>query len=434
MRHRPRVAVIGAGWAGCAAAVELAPHAQVTVLEAGRVAGGRARRTRVDDATLLDNGQHLLLGAYADTLRLMRQVGADPDRLFLRLPLALDTLGGVGLELPRWPAPWHTLAGLLRMRGVNWRERAALLLALSRLQLRGWRVPLGLTVAAWLAANRQSATLIDGFWTPLVLAALNTPVDSADMQVLACVLRDSLAGGSQAGDLLLPRVDLSALWPEPALAWLAGHGHAVRLGARVDVLESTASGVRVDGEDFDAAVLAVAPAQLERLIRHEPALAGLAMRVNQFRYQPIYTVYLRAEQAAAMPRPMLGLAGGFAQWLFNRGQLDGHDGWLAAVISGPGPHEALPHDELGCAVAAEIMAALPQLGRVSAGRVIAEKRATFSCDAGLVRPANATALPQLVLAGDYTAGDYPATLEGAMRSGMAAARLLTEYLPIKPDC
>lgn len=426
--NRPRLAVIGAGWAGCAAAVELAPLAQVTVFEAGRVAGGRARRTRVDDAVELDNGQHLLLGAYADTLRLMRRVGAEPERLFLRLPLALDTLGGVGLVLPRWPAPWHTLAGLLCMRGVSWRERLALLRALSALQRRRWRVPPGLTVAAWLAANRQSAALVDGFWTPLVLAALNTPLDSADMQVLACVLRDSLAGGSQASDLLLPRVDLSALWPEPALAWLAGRGHAVRLGARVDAVRQAGAGVQIDGEAFDAAVLAVGPAQLGRLIRDEPALAGLVARVNQFHYQPIYTVYLRAERATAMPRPMVGLAGGFAQWLFNRGQLDGHDGWLAAVISGPGAHEALAHEALGRAVAAEIMAALPQLGAVHPARVIAEKRATFSCDAGLYRPGNATALPQLALAGDYTAGDYPATLEGAIRSGLAAARQLTEYL------
>ena len=126
------IAILGAGWAGLAAALELtqAGH-QATVFEAARTVGGRARALPVplpDGRTLvLDNGQHILIGAYSETLRCMRQVGVDEQAALLRLPLALRFPDGSGLQLPDAPAPWNALRGIAAARGWRWADRWALL-------------------------------------------------------------------------------------------------------------------------------------------------------------------------------------------------------------------------------------------------------------------------------------------------------------------
>ncbi|WP_239902906.1 hydroxysqualene dehydroxylase HpnE [Laribacter hongkongensis] len=422
----PHLAVIGAGLAGVAAAWRLAGlGAHVTLYEAGRVAGGRSRR--VGDGRL-DNGQHILLGAYRETLALMRAVGVDPETALLRLPLALDVQDGMSLVLPAWPAPLHVLAGLARARGITGTDKLRLMLALMRLQRAGFRVPAGMTVAAWLSQTRQSPRLVTGFWQPLVLAALNTPLGVADMATLARVLRDSLASTRDASDLLLPRVELSALLPEPALLRLQQAGHAVRRAARVRTVRSMAGGVAVDGEAFAGVVVATAPYHAAGLLPQSGDWQALRQCINSLPVQPITTVYLQARPGVRLPRPMLGMAGSIAQWVLDRGQLAGHDGQLAVVISGPGEHQALAPDALGQRVAVELLACWPQLGPLVVEQVITEQRATFSCEAGLERPPAATPDSRIWLAGDYVAGEYPATIEGAIRSGTRAADALAASL------
>ena len=234
---RPRVAVVGAGWAGLAAAVTLADRAELTVFEAGRVVGGRARRLAAPASeAVFDNGQHLLLGAYQSCLQLMRQVGANPDVLLWRVPQRLEMAGEFCLTLPSLPAPLNQLAGWLGLRGLSWAERWAWLRALLHLRRQGFTVPATQTVASWLLEQRQSARLVRCFWEPLVLAALNTPLAQASMQVLATVLRDGVAGPAAHSEMLMPKVDLSALFPEPAMHWLRAQGHATRLANRVKSL------------------------------------------------------------------------------------------------------------------------------------------------------------------------------------------------------
>jgi uncharacterized protein with NAD-binding domain and iron-sulfur cluster len=132
---------------------------------------------------------------------------------------------------------------------------------------------------------------------------------------------------------------------------------------------------------------------------------------------------LQYPESTTLPFPMLAFPGGLAQWAFDRGRLSGHRGLIACVLSGGGPHESLSQEALVAALHAELLRVLPGLPVPRWTRVIAEKRATFSCRVGLDRPANATPVPNLYLAGDYTASDYPATLEAAVGSGVAAARL-----------
>ncbi|MDD2665104.1 MAG: hydroxysqualene dehydroxylase HpnE [Dechloromonas sp.] len=399
-----RVAVIGAGWAGLAAAVDLvAGGAAVTLFEAGRVPGGRARTIDLDGRRL-DNGQHILLGAYRETLDLMRRVDADPDTLLERLPLQVVADDGFRLALPRLPAPFNVALGLLTARGVDRREKVDTALWMNAVQRRGFRLARDLSVAAWLDAAGQTGVLRHRLWEPLCLAALNTPASRASAQLFANVLRDSLGSPRRADtDLLLPRVPLGDVLPEPAARWLAAHGATLRFGERVRKLSPGPDGVAVDGEAFDAAVLAVAPQHLSALLPDAPRLD----------YEPIATVYLQYPDAVRLPYPLRQLTGKSGQWVVDRG-----DGLLACVQSGHGEWEKLSDHGLAAALQNELGLG----GPVRWQRVVREKRATFSCRPGLSRADCVAGQPRLLLAGDHSWADYPATLEGAVRSGRRAAQ------------
>ena len=445
-----KIAIIGGGYAGMAAAVELAAAGvSVTVFEAGKVLGGRARRVdRANRSTAndspLDNGQHLVIGAYSELLRLMQHCGVDLDDAFLRQPMRLQVEPDFLLACPKWPAPLHLAVGLIRAKGLSWAERWALIRTIQTSKWQRWRLKQDMTVAAWLAVQRQPASLIAKFWAPLTLAALNTPLELASAQVLLNVLRDSLGGARAASDLLLPKVDFSALFPDPAARFVqANHGY-IQLAQRVKSLESNTHGWCIDGneqEPFSAVICAVPPHQAAGLLQSAPELTpltSLAEQLAHWPYQPIVTVYLQYAAEVKLMTPMLGLANGYSQWIFDRGVTHGQQGLIAVVISAQGVHSGLSHDELALAVQAELHQRLGLPDLVLRQQVITEKRATFACTPDLVRPTNQTAMAGLFLAGDFTAGlagkgrgEYPATLEGAVRSGVKAAQLALEYLAKK---
>jgi hydroxysqualene dehydroxylase len=399
-----RVAVVGAGYAGMAAAVALVQHgARVSVLESGPVPGGRARRVQTQGRTL-DNGQHILIGAYATLFSLMRTVGV-PNDAVLRLPLELRYADGVRLRRMALPGALGLLGGLLGARGLPWRDRLGAIRFLRALRRARFRLSKDCSVQELLLRHRQEGRIGHYVWKPLCVSALNTLPERASANVFLAVLRDTLAAGPEASDLVLPRVDLSQLFPEPAAQWLATRGADLRCEAPVRDLAALR-------EAHDAVILAVGPHQLKALA---PSLAP------EFEYQPITTCYLQYADAVRLPFPMLGLSGGLVQWVFDRGALGGEAGRLAAVISAQGDHQQLSQDELALACHREIAAALPDLPVPSWSRVIAEKRATIAVPPGLRRPDIETALPGVYLAGDYTDAEYPPTLEAAVRSGVRAA-------------
>jgi squalene-associated FAD-dependent desaturase len=430
------VAVVGGGWAGCAAAVELAVGgAAVTLFEAARTLGGRARAVQAGDR-LLDNGQHILLGAYQDSLALMRRVGIDPESAFLRLPLQMRYPPASGLmdfTAPRLPAPLHLLVALLRAGGLEGADKLALARFSTTARWMGWQLHNDCSVRELLERFDQTARLQRLMWDPLCIAALNTPPERASAKVFLAVLRDSLGAKRAASDMLLPRVLLDALFPEAARAWLEAQGARVATGTRVQSLSRAGAGWTLGAgeraEVFDAVVLATPPGQAASLLRELPGLEATAAQLDGFAYEPISTVYLQYAPGTRLPLPFCALLdapdqGLWGQFAFDRGQLDaGQDGLLAVVVSAAGDAAAQPQEALAQAVASQLAGAfaMPVLAAPAWQRVITEKRATFSCTPGLVRPENATALPGLVLAGDYTAGEYPATLEAAVRSGAAAA-------------
>ena len=423
-RTGPTVAIIGGGWAGLSCAVECVRRGlRPTVFEAAAGVGGRARTVGLDGLRL-DNGQHILIGAYDATLSMMRAVGADPDHLLHRQPLALTFADGFELRA-RSGSQLGLAMAFLGCRGLSWSDRFAAL----RL-MRAIKRPCGKdeTVAGLLARTAQTANNTRHLWAPLCIAALNTGVADASAHVFACVLRDSLMGARGASDLLLPKVDLGQLFPEPAVDWLTARDCEVRTGVRVRAVREDERGfVLSDGtaeEIFDRVVFATSPHQVPALLGELPGLTALAAQIGLLEYEPISTVYAAFDAGMRLPAAMTGFAEGEPHWLFDRGALGGPAGLTAGVVSAA----TMPRDQTEAAVLATLRAQHPDLPAPLWVRTITEKRATFRCTPGrpiVAQPADA----RIALAGDYLLPDYPATLESAVRSGVAAARRISAPSP-----
>ena len=434
--RKPAVAVIGAGWAGCAAAVELTRRgAQVILLEATRTMGGRARRVE-SQGTTLDNGQHILLGAYRDTLHLMQIVGLRPSEALLRLPLQMRypaNSGGMDLQAPHLPAPFHMAWAVLRAKGLTIADKLALARFSSAARWMRWQLNVDCTVSELLDRFDQTERLVQFMWRPLCIAALNTPPERASAVVFLNVLRDSLGAHRSASDMLIPRRDLSSLFPDAAVSYVEHHGGQVYAGTQVRTVMCTDQGWRVQSDNLDqevdAVVISTPPAQASALLMD---LMPVLAESLQMTYEPITTCYLQYAPELSLPAVFYALQDDpekhrWAQFIFDRGQLDAlQAGLMAVVISASSQAIAQGNAVLLAEIVLQIAADLemPALLNPQWHRIISEKRATFSCTPHLYRPKNDTGMKGLFLAGDYTASDYPATLEGAVRSGREAARQL----------
>lgn len=416
-----RVAVIGGGWAGLAAAVEATRRGhQVTVYEMAPQWGGRAREVDFGDA-VLDNGQHILIGAYSQTLALMRLVDVDIDQALLRTPLRVTYPDGAGLQLAPGSPILAFASAVLRYPGWRWRDKQALLLTATGWALRGFRCDPALTVAQ--LTSQLPTAVREELLDPLCVAALNTPASHASATVFLRVLKDALFSGPGSADLLLPKLRLSQLWPRPAARWLAASGASLRLSQRVDRLErSDDGGWCVNGDPTDAVVLACTANEAARLTA--TLAPGWSRQAGALRYEPIVTIYARSP-GSRLPRPMMALRSNDrnpAQFVFDLGVISGLDGVLAFVVSGAAAWVAQGMDATAAATLDQARQALGAHLRnpLETLRTTSEKRATFLCTPLLQRPTQQV-LPGLCAAGDYVQGPYPATLEGAMRSGMSAA-------------
>ena len=475
------IAIVGGGWAGMAAAVaatQAGHHA--TVFEASHALGGRARvvsgshASTLPDGTplTLDNGQHILIGAYSETLKLMQTVGVNLENALLRLPLTLQFPDKTGLKLPDWPAPWivglDAAWGIATAKGWTWGDKLALLRAASGWQRGGFTCSQHLTVLQLCQKANPAMTprIMAELIEPLCLSALNTPAADASAQVFLRVLQDAMFSPSidikssidnktsknitfGSANLLIPKRDLSNLFPHPAAAWLVKHGGKVLLGERVESIDYSNAGWQVNAttakQTFDAVILAGSPSnmtlaginiaysatnniakELEHLLRRE--VHTWQNSVNALRYEAIATVYAyskgaKLSQAMLALRSDSGLDANIdsknpAQFVFDRGQLGGEHGLLAFVVSASqGERLDLQNRVIE---QGKTQLNLPDLQPI---QTIIEKRATFACAPGLQRPSNQIA-PGLLVCGDYVAGPYPATLEGAVRSAQQAIKLL----------
>jgi len=433
-----KYAIIGAGWAGCSAAVELTKRGhQVHLFEASRTLGGRARTVNSHGLTI-DNGQHILLGAYKATLALLKTVGVNQKNALLRLPLQLCyPAGSDGMEFiaPQLPAPLHIIFALLTAKGLSRADKMALARFSSTARWMDWRLNQDCTVAELLQRFDQTDNIIRLMWQPLCIAALNTPVQRASAQVFLNVLKDSLGTRRAASDMLIPRTDLTNLLPQAAATFIETNGGKVHLGCNVQSLNKNGTQWQLQQfvphaqEEFDGVVIATQPDTAGKLL----SPLNLAQHIPEFEYEPITTCYLKYPPSTRLPRPLLALVerpeeDAWGQFVFDRGQTEQLAGLVAVVISAS--HKAIEHGHeelaLNCAKQLAQDLKLPELATPELHLVITEKHATFSCTPGLKRPSNQLPISGLVLAGDYTESRYPATLETAVQSGVLAAGLLCD--------
>ena len=414
-----------------AAAVNLAAqHIPVTVFEAGKNLGGRARGIIYND-TQLDNGQHILLGCYRHTLQLIEQVGGNIENDFLRLPLQLTLHHRFSFKASPLPAPLHILFGLISAQGLSLTQKtsaARFMLAMRRIQ---FSLPSDISAIELLVSHQQDQELISLLWQPICISALNTPLHLASAQILLNVLRYSLNTSRADSDMLLPRLDYSALFPDRAAKYLQQrHGNLYTSSSveaiipRDQAIELTVNSSNSNAPQthlFSHVICAISPTAAARLLQTVPQLASLTQQISAIPNQPIYTVYLQYPAHVQLPQPMLGFDQCYTQWLFDKGQIAAQHGLIAAVISAEGLHQKLSQESLAQKVIQELNEQLSITETPLWVKVIAEKRATFSCEVNLSRPPHTTTIKNLLLAGDYTAGDYPATLEGAVMSGMRCA-------------
>ncbi len=439
MPNRLPVVVVGGGWSGLAAAVELTRGGTaVTLVESAPRLGGRAR-TVDGPFGAVDNGQHLLIGAYREFLGLLETLGLREETLLDRRALQLrmsDLAGGreVVVTIPELPAPLHLAKGLGTARGLTIRERLAAVRFTGWLQRHHFDID-DTPLASLLVARGQPPLLTRALWEPLCLATLNTPLEKASARLFARVLQRTFTGHRSNCDLLMPRVPLGDLLPEPVAAFVTANGGEVRTRNRAVTLHAPdgrlAAIEMADGSSLPAshAILALPPPALRPLLEGHPSLASLCSRLERFQYQPICTVYLRYPGNVDLDGPLRGVLGGITQWLVDRGDT-GTPGVVAAVVSAEGPHMALDREALADKVTAEVAKLFPTWPVPIERLVIREKRATFASVAGVepLRPATVTPMRGCWLAGDWTATGLPATLEGAISSGVQSARAVASAL------
>lgn len=431
-----RVAIVGAGWAGCAAAVEAAGNGfDVTLFEASRLLGGRARKTEIEGLTL-DNGQHILLGAYSKTLKMMERVGIDPDAAFLRIPLQMHYPPGSGamnFETPRLPAPLHLAVGLFRTKGLGWEDKIALARFFTACRHIRWDIGEDRPLVRLLEQFWQTPRLYGLLWRPLCMASMNTPPEEASAQVFLSILKDSLGARRHASDMLLPRMNLSAIFPEKAAGYLKEKGGKIRLGETVRTLDRDESGWMVNSyhnERYDAVILATSAASAATLLKGQADVSLL----EQFEYEPISTCYLKYPDTVRLSRPFYALLDNpdrkeWGQYVFDRGQLaQGQQGLMAVVVSVSSTVDKMDKESLADDIAAQLAKSFnrPELENPLWSRIITERRATFACTPNLERPALMTGKDGLFLTGDYMRSDYPATLESAISSGMESVKVLSK--------
>lgn len=432
------VIVIGGGLAGLSAAVRLAEAgSRVTLLEATRAGGGRARSFH--DATLereVDNGQHLMMGCYRETLAFLRAIDSTEGIYFQKnLSVTMVKPGGKRLELhcPALPAPLHLATGLLTMRGLGLLDKAAAMRA--GLMLRGevQRPDDNETCDAWLRRMGQTPTLRNAFWDPLIWGTLNDDPLVSSAAMFTAVLERAFLSTRDASRLGVPKVPLSRLYVDQALAYLRARGADLRLGESARALQALGgrvTGVVLKSGDVltaDAVVSAVPPHAFLELLPGTLPAHPVYQDIARLRPSPIVNLWCAVERAP-FDEPFVGLVGGPLHWLFNRSKIEGEVGGevlLNCTISAARACIDDPPETLQGLLAAELARYFP--GKPLAMRrfkVIKEKRATISHAAGTYhcRPETTGPLRDLYLAGDWVRTGLPATIESAVQSGHDAAK------------
>lgn len=452
MKHD--VLVVGGGFAGLSAGVELAEAGcRVRLVEQKPYLGGRAR-SFVDQTTgcVVDNGQHLFMGCYHDTLRFLETIGTlDRVRFQPRLTLQfLDRQGKASsLTCPNLPTPWHLLAGVVASGGFTSREKLEIVRLGRALDSssRDESCPSGqLTVDEWLSRMGQSESLRRNFWDLLAIAAMNEDSRIASAALFERALRLALFRSAEDSRLGLAVTGLSECYTQAASDFIAAHGGSVKTGCDVSsflIVEGECRGVQLrGGARLEAgAVLSAVPCfnfvELlpADLLRSEPFFE----RLLTLSPAPIISINFWFDRPLT-DQDFIGLRGTTVQWLFNKGKILSDSGLVTSnsglacggcislVISGAHAHIERSKEDLQALALRELGELIPLSGQARLVRslIIKERFATFSPSpqAESVRPPTTTPVRGLYLAGDWTATGLPATIEGAVKSGYTATQAI----------
>jgi squalene-associated FAD-dependent desaturase len=460
-----RVAIIGGGFAGLAAGVELAARGfAVMLLEARPRLGGRAYSFRDDETgEVVDNGQHALMGCYRDTLAFLDRIGATHKLMRqrnLRVHMVHPERGSGAIACATLPSPLHLLSGILRYPLLTRGERLrALLGGMQLMAMRRRRDPrlAEWTVGQLLTVLRQSSNARASFWYPVAVATLNESPKRAAAAPFAEVLGRAFFRSRADSQFVLPKVGLSELYTDDACRYIEARGGRVELKSSVTdvvVTGKQVTAVRLrDGAqvEADACISAVPPKALGLLLPDAfrngvglPALdaaAWQALACDAFETSPIVSLHLWFDRPV-LADAFVGLIGTTTQWLFNRSQLTGNGGngagrqCISAVISAGHDLVDWPTAEIVTTVLADLRTMLPaaRAARVLQSVVVKEKQATISVTpaAERLRPAATTPIANFFLAGDWTSTGLPPTIESAVYSGRRAAELAAEWLGTSP--
>jgi squalene-associated FAD-dependent desaturase len=442
--------IVGAGFAGLSAAVELSARgARVVVLEARRRLGGRATSYR-DRVTgdWVDNGQHVIFGCYHETLRFLRTIGAS-DGLRMQPNLVINYVDRTGRTIrfscAPLPPPLNLIAGIIEWDELSVTERLSSLRMVAPL-LRARRHAAGdrhgavaegdETARDWLIRHGQGPRLRDLLWEPLALAALNQAADHAAAAPFMRVLAELCGPGDTSASVGVPTLPLGQFYAEPARAFIESHGGSVRTGctARASFVGNRLLGVEAMKELIAAPTLisAVPWFALSRLFDPTPApLARVMNRAADMDGMPIVTVHLWFERPV-LDESFLGLLGRDTHWVFDtRHSFGAGASHLTLVSSGAHELVGLSNDELRERALCDLRSTVPRARDASLvhALVIRERQATFSLAPGQPRrPGTKTVIRGLFLAGDWIETGLPSTIEGAVISGRRAAEAAWQEL------
>ncbi len=442
-----RVAIVGGGLAGIAAAVRLAESdCRPIVIETRKRLGGRAT-SFVDrrSGTVVDNCQHVLLGCFTNLIDLYDRLGVLEAIEWQR---TLYWTAGDGridrLKSGLLPAPMHLAGSMLRMgifTGPEKRSLGRAMWRIIRMGAQGREAWADRTFGEFLAECRQPQRLVEAFWNTVIRSACNLGVERVGAAAALFVFQQGYLGSRWSSTMGLSRVPLSDLY-DPAAGLIEAAGGEIRLGAAARGIAYDGQRVRgvvtTDGLVDAAAVISAVPFdRLDRLVsgamrKADPRLQSL----DRFQVSPILGVHLHFD-TPVMALPHLVLVGHGVQWFFNKGNVDPGRQHIHAVISAADEWMPLSEDRIIERVLEDLYRALPHaVGRKPvAARAIKEKRATFAATPGVdeLRPRAACGyvglggggIENLYLAGDWCDTGWPATMEGAVRSGYLAAAALT---------
>lgn len=441
---RSRVLILGGGFAGLAAAVDLAERGvKVLLLERRAFLGGRAYSfTDKTTGDTIDNGQHLMMGCYHHTLSFLDKIGSTHKLKFQENP-QVDFLseqeGAASFKCPSLPAPLHLLAGLFKLESIGWRDRInALRVGLALRMMNGNRAKLAdITVRNWLNGLGQTDRMQRRFWDLVAIATLNETPDRASADMFVRVLDQAFMHTKQDSNMVISKTGLSDLYTEDARKFIEERGGEVRLNSDVANIQfdgrraksvSLRSGEVIEAETIISAVPYFA---LRRMISEDVQIASHSLRnVAEFTSAPIVSINLwYAEPVTELE--FTGLLDSRIEWVFNKNAISGdsHSGHqhLALVISGAHEAAKLPKEELIAMATTEMNRFFPRARTQQPihAFVIREQDATLSHTVGVarLRPSHRTEFGNFFLAGDWTDTGLPATIESAVQSGHECARL-----------